>query len=105
MASRQLLILNKQLKKALALPVNQRWTQCRRFIEAGADPNMFFDSTYFLNDGTKMPILHKAIFDNNYDAVKVLLERGADKRLKNQEFGFGATEFAAYLGLDPIKLL
>src|SRR5277367_5848501 len=102
MASRQL-ILNKQLKNAFAKPDNQRWTNCRRFLEAGADPNMLVNNRPGID--SYWPILHVAIGDNNYDAVKFLLEQGADKRLLNQDLGFCATEVAAYMGYEPIKLL
>src|SRR5277367_6139931 len=65
---------------------------------------MLVDS-FRLPTAFRWPILHRAIWDNNYDAVHFLLERGADKRLQNQNNGLGATEFAAFLGYEPIKLL
>src|SRR5277367_5161148 len=99
MAPREL-ILNTQLRKALALPINQRWTESRRFLLAGANPNLLVQHSG--RPDSPWPILHKAIQENSYEAVELLLERGADTRLQNPEYGFDGTELAAYLGREQI---
>jgi ankyrin repeat protein len=89
-------------KKSLSLlsaALSGDLVKARQLVEAGADPN---DEGPKSNPYNRLRLLHYAIAANNAQAVKVLVELGADPELKTQGFG---RAFLFAMTLERIEML
>lgn len=76
----------------------------RAFLDKGGSPNELISGR-----GYKMTLLCQAAFIRNIEVMKLLLERGADAKQRNEDFdgGQGAINCAAYIAFsaEAVRLL
>ncbi|MGV3707274.1 MAG: ankyrin repeat domain-containing protein, partial [Gemmatimonas sp.] len=68
----------------------------RLLLEHGADPNTLADPGAAIDSTTGYTALHGAAFAGNVAAIDVLLEHGADVRLRETKYGATAIGWAQY---------